>query len=291
MARVEGAHGGHETAQSAARRGDTREIAGCRDDDHGSKISKAKRGRGAAAVAAANHWDVTRPEKNSPAWWAAMLRSRCEEALRGTPLARAPGDASREADAWGFIEAFRDSAGNRRPVDRAFLMHTLGLRSGEWPTGAWRERHPDAGLWAGLAGDRLGAEIVTRVVSAAHGPLFPESHALAIEMWTEAELCGLHALTWHARHSAGEHAMDRVVALSEWLIAEVQPDNATNHPWGVHWFAWMSTLAERSAAQRDDARMYAETLLHNALVSGELDAFSACILWDSARWLDGCDSA
>lgn len=68
---------------------------------------------------------------------------------------------------------------------------------------------------------------------------------------------------------------------ARWLITEIQPDNATNLPWAVHVFA--------SLAVRDDsheARMYAETLMHNCMVSsGQPDTLSALILLDAAKQL------
>ncbi|MBZ0171155.1 MAG: hypothetical protein K8E66_02125, partial [Phycisphaerales bacterium] len=59
----------------------------------------------------------------------------------------------------------------------------------------------------------------------------------------------------------------------------------TNHPWAVHVFLRLS-LAESDRAASDAARLHAETLLHNALVSsGRPDRFSACLLLDAARAL------
>jgi hypothetical protein len=231
-----------------------------------------------------------------------MLRERSEDALRATPLWPYASSPIDEAGLWRFVEEFRDSAGNRRPADRPFLMHMLGLRSTVWPATDWRERHPEAALWSCQVGDPEDDLPRGEFHPGGSGPYFPFLHDRAIEMWTEAELCGLHAATWIARHvmqHMSEHIdlvgakvpLWRPVRVAEWLIAEVQPDNATNHPWAVHCFAWMSTLEGRSELQRDDARMYAETLLHNAMVVGSLDTFSACILWDSAAWLDGCGSA
>lgn len=103
-----------------------------------------------------------------------------------------------------------------------------------------------------------------------------EAREESLETWTESELCCLHALSWMPEYSR------RVRAAASWLIETLQPDNATNHPWGVHVFA---TLGGEDA----DANMYAQTLLHNALVGGGRggvpDARSAFILWDAALWL------
>ena len=53
----------------------------------------------------------------------------------------------------------------------------------------------------------------------------------------------------------------------------IQPDNATNHPWAVHVFA--SLAVETGNFEFD---LYAQSLLHNCIVgTGKPDAFSAII--------------
>ncbi len=96
-----------------------------------------------------------------------------------------------------------------------------------------------------------------------------------IELWTERELSMVHAAwllpgwTELAERSA------------RWLIDEIQPDNATNLPWAVQVFAHLSVTEGT-----DEARMYAETLLHNCMVStGRPDPLSGLILLDAARQL------
>jgi hypothetical protein len=65
---------------------------------------------------------------------------------------------------------------------------------------------------------------------------------------------------------------------AEYLIAEVQPDNATNHP-----FALAAFLALAHAGNFE-AMLYAQTLLHNCQVQlGRPDAFSAALLLHAAR--------
>jgi hypothetical protein len=105
---------------------------------------------------------------------------------------------------------------------------------------------------------------------------------LVLETWTEAELASLHALSWHARRGR-EWAGERLDAAAEWIMENLQPDNATNHPWAIHVFL---DHAERRRAH--ESRLYAETLLHNCLArTGRPDVFSACILADAAAWLGG----
>lgn len=96
-----------------------------------------------------------------------------------------------------------------------------------------------------------------------------------IELWTERELTMVHA-AWLL-----EGWTDIAERSARWLINEIQPDNATNLPWAVQVFASLS-IQDGSA----EARLYAETLLHNCMVSaGRPDPLSALILLDAARQL------
>lgn len=95
----------------------------------------------------------------------------------------------------------------------------------------------------------------------------------AIEVWTETELAAVHAAwllgsTWRAEARRA----------AVWLVEHIQPDNATNHPWGIHVFV---TLAHETGAAQYE--LYAQTLLHNCQVTtGRPDPFSAMILKHSA---------
>ncbi|HMN97539.1 MAG TPA: hypothetical protein PKC43_13740 [Phycisphaerales bacterium] len=99
------------------------------------------------------------------------------------------------------------------------------------------------------------------------GPLLEQDAYRTIEVWTESELCALHAL----RNLAGRRDLDapsaaalaaRLASAIHWHLVHTQPDNATNRPWAIHAFA-----------ERDDpdAQLYAEGLLHACQIS----AFSA----------------
>ena len=69
---------------------------------------------------------------------------------------------------------------------------------------------------------------------------------------------------------------------SRWHLDNTQPDNATNRPWAVQVFL---DLARED--DNPDARLYAETLLHNATAAnGVPEPFSAAILLDAARALE-----
>jgi hypothetical protein len=110
----------------------------------------------------------------------------------------------------------------------------------------------------------------------AHGPLTARSPDDAIEIWTETEIAAVH---W-AWSVPGWRGACESAAL--WLVEEIQPDNATNLPWAVHVFAAVSA---RSDNQR--AGLYAQTLLHNALVMRTRpDPLAALILLDSAYKLE-----
>ncbi len=110
------------------------------------------------------------------------------------------------------------------------------------------------------------------------GPLWPLLGRTPIEVWTEQELSGLHALWWLARRRGRDDLARRGAAARDWHLVNTQPDNATNRPWALHVFLLGGT---------DESRLYAETLLHNCLVgTGRPDPTSAWILLDSARALE-----
>lgn len=185
--------------------------------------------------------------------------------LAGSPLLA----GTKPDDLSAYIEAFRDGMGQRREVDGFLLAHVAGLPL----PGAAADAGVDVLAWASLADPARWLPTSDR------GPYFPELRETSIEVWTEAELTVLHARAWADVQAGG--LGERSLSAARWLMAEVQPDNATGRPWAAHVFAWLD------ACGIDDARLYAETLLHNTLVagSGRPEPLSACILLDSARWL------
>ncbi|MDZ4756379.1 MAG: hypothetical protein SGJ11_18040 [Phycisphaerae bacterium] len=125
---------------------------------------------------------------------------------------------------------------------------------------------------------------------AGDGPLWSPDRWAAIEVWTEAELCGLHGLWRLARTAAGTAANAigpllerRIAGALHWHLEHTQPDNATHRPWAVHAF-----LLSGSA----EARFYAETLVHNVQAQAPDEPTCQWILADSARelqrWLARC---
>lgn len=222
----------------------------------------------------------------SRSWWTTALRRAAGDLFPALP---------HDPDHW--IATFRDSLGNRRPCDQPML--TALLRRSNAPASSLADiararaaelapRNPDAALWWLLHASPTNPRELLAAAEDIAGPLFPRLHNQAIEMWTEAELSGLHALSWHARRDPSLAA--RCDSAARWLIAELQPDNATNRPWAIHVFAELSLREDIDGALRAEASMYAQTLLHNCQVggqvSGTLDRFTACILLDAADALD-----
>jgi len=185
---------------------------------------------------------------------------------------------------------FSDESGHKRQVDRPFISW---LNREDAPDPAIfslaDSQEPDVALWAALAtGQRVPASILERNSRHAWrssfdtGSLFPQrnqSGPIAIEVWSEIELSSLHALGWLADRDSSLRPMVRCAAA--WLTENLQPDNATNHPWAVHIFATIGIIE-----QKPEALLYAQTLLHNCQVSlGRPDALSALILSDAASSL------
>jgi len=166
-----------------------------------------------------------------------------------------------------------------RALAPAFLTWRRG-ESGEG--GLSRAKGGDDALWRALIDESItDGEIDGLIGHGADGPLFPQAQGEAIEVWTERELAGIHALDRLAseRNIPAWGARGRRAAL--WHIEHTQPDNATNRPWALHVF-----LRLAREANNPDAGLYAETLLHNALVaSGRPDPLSAQILADAGEAL------
>lgn len=108
------------------------------------------------------------------------------------------------------------------------------------------------------------------------GPLWSADRWSAIEVWTEGELCGLHALA-RLRRIREDHAgaiARRLRSAIKWHLENTQPDNATHRPWGVHLFL---------GHPEPEVDLYGQTLLHGFEAAGRGDRDAAWILRDAAR--------
>lgn len=178
-----------------------------------------------------------------------------------------PGPDAPCPDRERFARDFRDERGNRPKPIGAFLAHYLDL-----PESDQADDRADARLWHAVRDDAPPKVTDT-------GPLFPEMRNEGIEIWTETELCGLHALAWHALRNPA--LRPRVLDAAAWHVATLQPDNATNRPWAAHVFTLLHAKTADPAAQ-----LHAQTLAHNCRVAtGVPDRASALVLDDAARCL------
>ena len=174
-----------------------------------------------------------------------------------------------------FIAKFKDDQGHRRAVDTPFLSRYFSLPITNSAPVSVHSRN-DLALWHQAANQGPDHSLISSIVNSDPAWLSLTAREIGIEVWTESELCALHALSW-----LGPQYQNRAYVAAANLILELQPDNATNHPWGVHLFAHM----ECTTSNRD-AGMYAESLLHNCMASSAApDHFSAIILLDAAKWM------
>lgn len=213
--------------------------------------------------------------------WSGVLRRLSEPVLAGMDRGRWAGD----------------ELGHRREVDWPLLRWLKG-RGRAVPSGA-REgpplgAGPDVGLWEALTDPGIDVDRLLRDAGAgAAGPsrshgewsfpgLLPQ-RGVGLEVWTERDLCAIHAL-----HRLGvERGRGDWMALSERAaglhVSHVQPDNATAHPWAIHVFVGLGLEQPGGGAT-----LFAQTLLHNCQVAlGRPDALSALILLDAADALEG----
>ena len=219
--------------------------------------------------------------------WAARLRRIAAPVLANTPVVRPASLAEKQV----YADTFADEAGHRRVWDAFLLARLLGLptpHSNEPWLWSWlrvgAEDRP-----AGRSSPNTGgtpAQSEDRPPGRSSPPFFADPDSWSLEQETEKELAGLHAWSWLIKREAHAEARSpadpRFDAAVEWTLANIQPDNATNHPWAIHVYLARPTNPTHST----NARMYAETMLHNCLVTtGQPDLVSALILWDAANWL------
>jgi len=208
--------------------------------------------------------------------WAEHLRRVTAPSLAGSPIwdaaDRARGEASSSATI-DFVESFEDEHGHRRAVDGAFLAHLAGLREARGGESGELDVRLFQALWepASEPGELLEPR----------GALQPEPRE-GLEIWTERELASLHALWWIAHQRGRDDLHARAMEAAGWHVDNIQPDNATNHPWAVHVFLELGVSGGETTSL-----MHAESLVHNSrVISGRPDRFSACVLFDASRALD-----
>ena len=176
-------------------------------------------------------------------------------------------------------DGFADESGNRRAVDMPLIAWLVGR-----PVTLDGPQSIDLVLWATLA--RGGGNEPPGW--AARGPLqdadAPSRGEVAIEVWTERELSAIQAL-WTLGVERDQRAWcDRAELAARWCVEELQPDNATAHPWGVNVFAALS------AGGDVEAELYAQTLMHNCQVgTGRPGRFANLVLVASLRSLEAAD--
>lgn len=230
--------------------------------------------------------------------WRIRLQSIALPRIANTPLHN-PSQFTLEQKQH-YIATFRDDLGNRRPTDAPMLAHMLRVPFDVPPTTrgvvganspiasvAHSSRIDELQLWQALHNDTDPLSLVAPATKHPT-PLFPHLHHLAIELWTESELSGLHALSHFVAQSPNEQLRARMHSAALWLLDNIQPDNATQRPWAIHVFLHMAHDASLPESTRTSAHMYAQTLLHNTMIPmgpQVPDIFSACILLDSATRL------
>ncbi len=181
-----------------------------------------------------------------------------------------------------WISSFTDDAGHRRDCDSPFLSSMLFINpiSPMPPTASHLSR-----AWWGWFDYTIRDSLA--IDWDADGALMPSLQEAGIEVWTETELGAMHALVSAAKGARNRAVLERVFRAAAWILDNLQPDNATNHPWAIHLFVIMALDPARAEPQRAAADLYAQSLLHNAVVhQGRPDRFSALILWDAMECLD-----
>ena len=157
-------------------------------------------------------------------------------------------------------------------LGRAFSAVVAGTDAGTTPE--IRPGDREVGLWWAVQDE--GIDIEPLIAEPTDGSLWPVPD-VGLEVWTEVELCGLHALWWIARRRSSPTLVRRIDDLRKWHMENTQPDNATFRPWALQVFA---------LDEDPESQLYAETLLHNAMITGP-EPLSAWILQDAARALRG----
>lgn len=208
--------------------------------------------------------------------WSNRLRAVARRTIGHEPIADPEAtQIARRA----FLDAFRDEQDNRARVVTPFLAAVMGMEPDQ--------ARPvtldlDDRLWWAVHDPQHRITDFTQGI----GPLDPALTETAIESRTETELSAMHALYRLGLDRDRPDLIARALDAARWHAAELQPDNGTNHPWGIHVFVVLAS-GSTDPAESGAALMHAQTLLHNCQVQqGRPDRLSACILWDASRTLE-----
>jgi hypothetical protein len=229
--------------------------------------------------------------------WCRMLRSVAEPVARTIDLTAPFSDDfghTREVDKAFVVWCRASEPARTKPHDSTANPGTSKFHVEHNPpprtavTEHARAEAVDAALWRALALQSNAAHVDHLLAQARDanrttwdsGALIPQG-TTALEVWTETDLCCLHALWWLARNHARADWAKLANDAATWHLENVQPDNATAHPWALHLFA----LRDIASPNGDGAaRLHAEMMMHNCQVSlGRADKLSALILLDAAR--------
>ena len=204
--------------------------------------------------------------------WIARLDAASKQGTGSLPF-----DAS-ESDRARFAQGFTDEYGNRARTTTPLLAHMLDVQLANQ---ARPQSDLDERLWWSICSNE---DFDSNTLGP--GPsLTNQSDDMAIEHWTQVELCALHALWTLNLQNPSAETRKKITHAGIWMMNEFQPDNAINRPWGIGVFIYLS-LSLESSIERSTASMYAQTLLHNCSITlGKPDILSACILLDAARSL------
>ncbi len=170
---------------------------------------------------------------------------------------------------------FADESGHRRAVDKPLIAWLT-----EGTTKPTNGQGLDVDLWHAIAHDSDVPASFAR-----SGPLqdadAPSRGEVAIEVWTERELAAIQALWTIGIQRGKSDLVERAEAAAAWCVQELQPDNATAHPWGVNAFVALAVSGDI------EADLYAQALVHNAQVStGRVGRFAMLVLLASLRSLE-----
>ncbi|MDP1661618.1 MAG: hypothetical protein Q8L55_06845 [Phycisphaerales bacterium] len=217
--------------------------------------------------------------------WVNRLRSVAMATLGKQPLLPQPG-------------TFIDEQRKRLAVDEGLFA---SLRSDtRWGVGATQAREGEVRLWCGAPVDAVVLPCDATYAAGGRGLLGDwndqpaDTPQVATAVWTDRELCALHAL-WTRARSADPADRARWARRGHqacrWLLANKRDSVEVALPWSAHVWVLVSESEPREwgSGLGTEARVYAENLLHGCLKGRERPGGgrrAAWILWHAARELE-----